>query len=65
MNRADNGEHGWLRDVLQIMRDDLDEIKQDVKALQKSKSMFDGGKEAVRLIVTIAVTLFTLWMSHK
>ncbi len=58
-------EHNWLREVLEIMREDLDEIKADVKDLRKSKIMFDGGTEAVRLIVTIAVTLFTIWINHK
>lgn len=57
--------NGWLKEVLQIMREDLDEIKADVKALQNSKLKFDGGKETLRIIMTIGITLFTLWMSHK
>lgn len=58
-------ENGWLRDLLRAMQKDISEIKGDIKSLQKSKWMFDGAKEAIRLIVTIGVTLLTIWMSHK
>lgn len=57
--------NGWLKIVLEQIRRDLDEIKVDIKALQKSKFMFDGAKEAVRLIVTIGVSLATVWITHK
>lgn len=56
---------GWLRDLLNMMRKDIAEIKKDVKALQKSKFMFDGAKEAVRIVVTVAITLFTLWLKAR
>lgn len=57
--------NGWLKVLLAKMQDDLKEIKKDVKALQKSKFMFDGAKEAIRVFITVAITLVTLWMTRK
>jgi len=58
-------EQSWLRELLNAMRSDISEIKEDVKSLQKSKWMFDGAKEAVRIIVTVGITLLTIWWQHK
>ncbi len=66
----------WLGKILETIQADVTEIKtdakvfqnevrHDIRALQKSKFMFDGAKEFGRLVITIGVTLFTVWITRR
>lgn len=57
--------NGWLRELLKVMQKDIMEIKKDLKSLQKSKFMFDGAKEALRVVATVLITLLTIYLKGK
>lgn len=57
--------NGWLKELLKTIQKDINEIKKDIKGLQRSKWMFDGAKEAVRIGITVGITVLTMWWNHR
>jgi hypothetical protein len=51
------------KEVIEIMREDVKEIKGDVKTLLSSKYKIDGSILTMQFVISIGVTLIAAWFS--
>lgn len=54
-------ESEWLHDVLNNIREDIIEIKQDVKDLREAKHKLLGGIFVVSTIITVVINVVAIW----
>lgn len=57
-------DHGWLRNIVENMQNEIHEIKKDVKDIKEFKFKIVGGIIAISSLITIIVNIFVFLVKH-